>query len=111
MKHHFYSHLIEIDTVITDLGPLELSAEEINELKGIIDVTIHHVVLNTVLAELSEADKKQFLDHLAGNNHPELWKFLTAKVPEVHEKIKKSVHAVKKEMQADIKEAHSHKKK
>jgi hypothetical protein len=111
MKHHFYSHLVEIDTVVTELEVLDLNAEEKHELVKIMETTIHHVVLNTVLSELSEEDKKQFLDHLAGNNHSELWKLLTEKVPEVHEKIKKSVHKVKKEMSEDIMETHKKRRK
>lgn len=111
MKHHFYSHLVEIDTVVTELDVLDLNAEEKHELVKIMETTIHHVVLNTVMAELSEEDKKQCLEHLAGNNHSELWKMLTEKVPEVHDKIKKSVHKVKREMSEDIKETHKKRRK
>ena len=111
MKHHFYSHLVEIDTVVTELDVLDLNAEEKHELVKIMETTIHHVVLNTVMAELSEEDKKQFLEHLAGNNHSELWKMLTEKVPEVHDKIKKSFHKVKREMSEDIKETHKKRRK
>lgn len=111
MSHHFYSHLVEIETVVTELDVLELSSEERNELIKIIEMTIHHVVLNTVLAALEEADKREFLSRLAGNDHVEIWKILTAKVPDVHEKIRKSAHTVKKEMSDDIKETHKKHKK
>ena len=111
MKHHFYSHLVEIDTIVTEMDVLDLNAEEKNELVRIVETTVHHVVLNTVLKELTEEDKKQFLAHLAENKHSELWKMLTEKVPDIHEKIKQSVHSVKKEMTDDIQETHKTRKK
>lgn len=104
MTHHFYSHLIEVDGLFTELDTLDITTEEKQDLVTIVESSIHHVVIDTLLSELSEEDKKTFLSHVASNKHTEVWKLLTEKVDNVHEKIRTAVHGLKKEMHADIKE-------
>jgi hypothetical protein len=72
MKKHFYSHLIRLDSVHISLNDLELTVEERNELIGIMDSSIHHVILDTILSELSSYDKKLFLTHLHSQKHDEI---------------------------------------
>lgn len=109
-KKHFYSHLIEVDSLHIELDSLELSIEEKHELTVLMDTTIHHTVMDTVLTELPEDGKKELLKHLLHENHDEIWKLLKQKVTEPEEKIKKAVHSLKKELHEDIKESKKKKK-
>lgn len=105
MKKHFYSHIIETSTLSLSLGEMELSQKERLELLSLAHDNLHHAILDTVLSELSEVDKKLFLQHLAVDNHNKIWELLRDKVENIEEKIKKVAEEVKKELHQDIDEA------
>lgn len=102
---YFYSHLIEIESVISELDKLDLSEEEKIHLAGLIDSSLHHTVLDAILSELSEGDKRVFLQHVHEDDHGKIWQFLTEKVDKIEEKIKKAAEDLKIELHEDIKEA------
>lgn len=66
---------------------------------------IHHSVLDTILSELSSADKKLFLEHMESKNADKIWTFLHDRVEDVEEKVKQAAHEIKKELHKDLKEA------
>ena len=105
MKQHFYSHIIEISTIHTALNDLDLDDEEKNELIVVVESSIHHVVMDTVLSELSDEDKKALLMHIHEEKHESVWDLLKAKVHNVEEKIKTAVQAITNEFHSDIAEA------
>lgn len=102
-QKHFYTHLIEIDSVFTVLELLEMNPQERQELMLIVESTIHHVVVETVLSELSEEDKKIFLKHMAQDNHDEIWVLLNTKVKHPDAKILKAVEKLKHDFHKDMK--------
>ncbi len=104
MTTYFYSHLIETESLIVALNELELSEEEKIHLIGIIDSSLQHAILDAVLSELSEADKKIFLNHLADEDHEKIWQFLNGKIEHIEDKIKKVAEDLKQELHRDIKE-------
>jgi hypothetical protein len=106
MKKHFYSHLIETETLTIELNKLEITEEEKAHLLTIVDSSLHHTVLDAILSELSSNDKKLFLQHIAVDDHEEIWNFLNRKVDTIEEKIKKTAEDLKKELHDDIKEVH-----
>jgi hypothetical protein len=108
MSKHFYSHIVDIESIHTELNALDMSHEERLELILILESSIHHVVIDRVLSELSEEDKKIFLSHLMSDKHDEIWKLLNEKVDKIEEKIKKEVADLKKEIHEDIKESKEH---
>lgn len=110
MKKHFYSHLIEVETIHVALDELELETGEKKELVEIMESSIHHVVVDTVLDELSGEDKKKFLAHIAAENHDELWNLLNTKIKKPEQKIKKAVDELKTHLHKDIKKAKKLKK-
>lgn len=103
----FYSHIVEIDSLIIELDKMDLSPDEKMHLAKLIDSNIHHTVLDAVLSELSEEDKRIFLKHLHDGNHEKVWKHLNSKVDKIEEKIKKAAEELKVELHKDIKEAHN----
>lgn len=109
MGKHFYSHIIETATLSVELGEMDLSKEERRHLIELAENNIHHAILDGILSELSEEDKKIFLHHLSKDDHDKAWKHLRQKIENIEEKIKKAAESVKKELHKDIKEAKSKK--
>lgn len=104
MKKHFYSHLVEVDTLIIELEKLELTDSEKEHLLKIIESSLHHTILDAILSELTPGDKSLFLHHIALDDHEKIWNFLNKKVDLIEEKIKKSAEDLKKELHEDIEE-------
>lgn len=102
---HFYSQIIDTFTLSLELGEMDLTSEERMHLISLIDSNIHHAILDLVLSELSEEDKKIFLMHVAASSHDKIWKLLRKKTENIEEKIKKAAEDLKKELHKDIKEA------
>jgi hypothetical protein len=104
IKDQFYSHLIETDSLTVALQSLDLTEDEHKHLEMLIESTIHHEIIDAILSELSEEDKKIFLKHLASDNHEQIWEHLMDKVDSVEEKIKKAATELKHEIHKDIEE-------
>ena len=105
MQKHFYTHIIEIDSISSSLDDLDLDPQEKRELISIAQSHIHQVVVDVILSELSEEDKKMFLMYLAHDRHDEIWEHLKKNIVNVEGKIKKAVEDLKKDLYADIKES------
>lgn len=105
----FYSHLIEIDSIILELDKMNLSEEEKLHLAQVVDSTIHHTILDALLSELSESDRRVFIQHLNSGSHDRIWEFLNDKIDGVEDKIKKVAEDLKKELHRDLREAHKRK--
>ena len=103
MKPHFYSHIIEINSIHNSLDELGLEVHEKHELIIIVESSVHHVVIDTVLSELPEHDKKIFLGHVMSKEHDKVWD-LIGNIEDIENKIKKSVENFKHKLHEDIKE-------
>lgn len=101
----FYSHLIEIESLILELNKLDLSYEEKKHLAQLVDSSMHNTIMETILSQLTEDDKKIFLNHIQKSDHEKVWQFLNEKVDKIEDKIKKAVDDLKEELHKDIKEA------
>lgn len=104
MKKYFYSHLVEFNSLIIDLEKIPLSNEEKNHLISLAESNLHCVILDAILSELSEDDKKAFLEHLSSNDHDQIWSMLKIKTQNIEEKIKKTAEDIKKQLHKDIEE-------
>ncbi len=103
-KKHFYHNIIETDSLTSALQDLNLDPDEHKHLEMLIESTIHHEVIDAILSELSQEDKKVFLQHLASENHESVWNHLMDKVDNIEEKIKKAAEELKNELRKDIEE-------
>lgn len=102
---YFYSHIIEIESLLLELDQVDLTEGEKRHLAKLIDANLHHTILDAILSELSEADKKVFLNHLSADEHNKIWQLLNKRIDNIEEKIKEAASSLKEEMRADIKEA------
>jgi hypothetical protein len=101
----FYTHLVEIESIIVELDKLDLSPDEKRHLASLMDENLHHTILEAILSELDEEHKRLFVEHLRQNDHDKIWEFLNEKVDSIEEKIKRASEGLKKELLEDIKEA------
>lgn len=102
---YFFSHLIEIDSVIIELDKLDLSPEQKLHLANLIDSSLYHTILDVVLSELTPQDKRIFLNHLKENDKDRILQFLNGKIDNIEDKIKKVANDLKEELHKDLKEA------
>ncbi len=100
----FYSHLVQIDSLIVELDSMDFSESEKHQLAKLIDSNLHHTILDAILSELPEADKKIFLEHLNNEDHDKIWQLLNEKVENIEAKIKKAAEDLKQDMRQDIEE-------
>lgn len=107
----FYSHLIDIDSIIYELDKMELSVLEKKQLLTLIDKSLHNKILDVVLSELSQSDKRAFVTKVTFEENEKIWKFLNQKLDKIEDKIKKAAQDLKEELHQDINRAHSMRKK
>lgn len=103
----FYSHLIEIESVLLELDKMELSPEEKKHLASLIDSSLRNAILDAVLSKLSDSDKRAFLIKLNSGEDKEIWEFLNQKLDKIEDTIKDVAKKLKEELHQDIREAHS----
>lgn len=104
MTIHFYSKLVNTDSIVEALNELDLSDEERLRLLGIVESSMHHAVLDAILSELPEEDKQSFLQVLTEDDHKKIWDFLYRKIDAIEKKITDAAEGLKKELHEDIEE-------
>lgn len=105
IQKQFYSHIVDTSTITLSLGEMDLAQEERVYLISLVEGNLHHAIVDAVLSELGEEDKKEFLLHLHSNEHGKIWDLLNNKVENIEDKIKKAAEDLKKELHKDIEEA------
>jgi hypothetical protein len=111
MNTYFYSNLITLEPVVLRLSELSLTADEKKELLNISEENLHYILMDLVLTELSDDDKKIFFLHLTVEKHEPLWEFLHSKIDQVEDKIKKAADDFIASLNKDILESHRKEKK
>ena len=105
MTKVFYDHLIVREEIDLELEKYELSTVEKEELIQLIDETLHHEILNLVLANLPVEKHEEFLQQFHNdpeNEHHLIYiKRITGK--DLSKLIKQEAQKVKKEILSQIK--------
>jgi Mg/Co/Ni transporter MgtE len=102
---YFYSHLIEIETLIVELDELKLSEGEKKHLALLADETLHTAIIDAILSKLPEDQRRQLLEHLGLEKHDKVWQILNEHIDEVEKLIKETASKVKENLRKDIKES------
>jgi len=106
-KKTFYHHLVSTEEISIELEKLGLPEHEQIELLEIAENTIHYTIIDIVLSELKEEDKKTFLEHHAKSNHEITLRYLKEKIDDLESRIKESAEILKSNFLKDIKELKS----
>lgn len=101
---NFYTHLIEVESIIIELDKMDLSDEQKLKLASLIDSSLHHTILDAILSQLNEEDKKVLLKYVDEGDNDNIWKFLNEKVDNIEVKVKKAAEDLKVELHQDLKE-------
>lgn len=109
MKKRFYSDVVETSSISLALADMELSQEERKHLIDLVEENLHQSILDSVLSELSEKDKMEFMQLYAEGDDQKIWKLLNERVEHIEDKIKKTATELKKELHKDIEDSHKHK--
>lgn len=104
MKKHFYSEHITTDSLRKALEELPMETHEREELHTLIESSLHHAILDAVLSQLPEEDKKTFLLHITKENHTVTWDFLKERIENIDIVIKQTGESILTSFHADIQE-------
>jgi len=102
----FYTKLVNIETLISNLDELDLSTGEKAHLANLVDSSLHSAILDEILSNLSPEDKKLFLEKLeTEKDHDKILEFLNEKIENVEDRVKKVSEQLVSELHEDIKQA------
>lgn len=107
----WYAHLVEFESILVELDKMDLSQAEKLHLAHLIDSSLHHIILDAIFSQLSDQDKKIFMQHLNKDDHQKIWQFLNEKIDGIEDKIRKVVADLKGELHKDLRSARSGKLK
>lgn len=102
---YFYSHIVDMTSISIEIANMDMTPEERKHLIALAESNVHHAVLDTVLSELPEEDKKEFLKHVTEEEHDKVWEILKEKAENIEDKIKKTAQDLLAEFHKDIEEA------
>ena len=103
-KKNFYSHIVKTESLVVRLERMKMAEDERAHLLSLMESSIHHAVLDAILSELTEQDKKLFLKELANDDDDATWNFLKKKIDHIEDKIEKTADELQKELHSDIDE-------
>lgn len=100
----FYSHLIILDDLLSELDAHEIEAGEKADMVMLIEQTMHHHTLNVILSHLPKSHHTTFLDKFEANpENEELMAMLKKEIEaDVEVAIKNQVDRIKKEILLEI---------
>lgn len=110
-RKQFYHAVVQTDSITVMLSEMDLSDQERIHLSHIMESSLHHAILDTILSELSASDKKLFLKELAHDDHDAVWKFLKDRIDKIEDRILKVSDDLKKELHDDVKKVKNDKEK
>ncbi|MBI4037979.1 hypothetical protein HY382_02970 [Candidatus Curtissbacteria bacterium] len=100
---HFYSQLVSLEDLETDLGLTTVSGSEKEELMDLAHINLHAAIIDTILFHLTDSDKKKFLELMALGEDEKIWEHLNSKVEKIEEKITDTAKQIKSQLKEDIK--------
>lgn len=100
MTKIFYDHLVVREEVTVELDKYSLAREEKEELIQLVDETLHHQILNTILTHLPKEKHREFLEKFHKAPHDES---LLEYIKDFEEEIIKTAKKIKSDLLSEIK--------
>jgi hypothetical protein len=104
-RKYFYSHIIATADISLALADVDMPNEDRIKLIALAEENLHHAILDSILSQLPEEDKKIFLKHVSLDEHENAWKFINETLSDAENIILKIAKDIKDEMHTDIKNA------
>lgn len=102
----FYDHLVLREEITVELDRYSLNKDDREEIIRLIDETLHHEVLNTILTSLPKEKHHQFLTRYHQRPHdPDLLEYLKTEISDIEDQIISVAKKVKKEILSEIKKS------
>lgn len=98
-------NLMEQDSLLKELGLTEFDAKQQDELFQLLMDILEIKVMDAVLSELNEQEKKEFTVILLGENVDSAKEFLNKRIKNLNKKLDDVVKNFKAELLQDISEA------
>jgi len=105
MKKYFYHDIVDVAWIDEVLDTGNLSKTEKAELAQIAQLHLHDAILDVILSELSERDKKVFLANMHYDINEKTWKHLNENIDKIEGKIIKIAEDLKTELKKDLADA------
>lgn len=105
MSKLFFDRLIELKKIDKEIRKVAKTAEEREELWGIVDEIIHHKVMGCILDRLPKDNHEEFLEIYHRSPHDEelLFGYLKNKAgPDIEEIIKQQIGSLSAELLEEI---------
>jgi len=103
----FYSHLVVIEDLTSELDKWEIASEEKAEMLQLIEETLHHHTLNVILNHLPGHKHNEFLENLENNpENGEMLQWLKSEISgDIEAAIKVQADRIKKELLLEIRKS------
>jgi hypothetical protein len=107
MSKIFYDQITIVEEIETELNSYQLSSDEKSELLSLVDQTVHHEVLNTILTHLPKEKHEHFLTKFHAAPHDKaLLDYLKKEIKiDIEKEIFLQAKKIKRELLAEIKRA------
>ncbi|HKC05203.1 MAG TPA: hypothetical protein VKC54_05030 [Patescibacteria group bacterium] len=106
MSKLFFDHLLEFKKIDKEIKEVAKTAEEREELWGLVDEIIHHKVMGCILDKLPRVHHEEFLEmfHSAPHDEELIFGYLRGKVgADIEEKLKKEIEGMSEELLVEMK--------
>lgn len=102
MTKIFYDHLVLREEISVELDKYAVGAEGKEELVQLVDETLHHQILNTILTHLPKEKHREFLEKFHQAPHDSQ---LLEYIKDFEEEIIKTAKKIKSDLLSEIKTA------
>lgn len=107
MKKYFYHKIIDFQSVLEEIGTLDMTDVQKKELEELAHDHLHQVILDAILDELPLREKKIFLANIEYEGDEKIWQHLNSNVENIEDKIVAAANSLKEQLHKDIREVKS----
>jgi len=105
VKKYFYHDILDLEWIEDEINDLDISDLEKKKLAQMARYELHQTILDAVLSELNEREKKVFLANLNYDTNDRTWRHLSQNIEKVEEKIIEVSQKLKEDLKKDLADA------
>ncbi len=105
MKKYFYHEILDLEWIEAEIDALDVSDIEKKKLADMARYELHQTILEAVLSELSDREKKVFLANVNYDTNERTWNHLVKNIEKIEDKIKNVSETLKRDLKQDLSDA------